>query len=381
MNTTVSITRRIDRKYYPVVLNPKNGTIKPGVVRVGGQETCLTGGNFYLSWHQGSRCIRESVGPDTTQALNRQKAKERDLKFVADGGQLKDAPAVIVQDGRQLLGDTVERYLAYIGKHRDSKTYVAYRKTLNDFLEACKQPHVEDITDKDLLAFSAWLRDKRHVEDRTVANKFVTVMGFLKWAEHKVKIRKQDWPKYDKQAPAEVYEPEDLDPFWAACTPKEHLLFKFFHMTGFREGEAAHFMWRDISQASRLAKVTAKPAYNWKPKMNKGREVPIPQALLTDLLAAHSEATSLLVFPGDDGQPDEYMLPKLKAIAKRAGLDPKNYWLHKFRSSFATKCIRNGVDLVTLQSWMGHTDLQSTMRYLRAAGGSAAQAKVEAVWA
>jgi integrase/recombinase XerD len=70
----------------------------------------------------------------------------------------------------------------------------------------------------------------------------------------------------------------------------------------------------------------------------------------------------------------------LKRTVERAGLDPAEYFLHKFRATFATTCLQSGVDLKTVQQWLGHTDLASTMRYLRAARGAGVQAKVEAVW-
>jgi len=48
-----------------------------------------------------------------------------------------------------------------------------------------------------------------------------------------------------------------------------------------------------------------------------------------------------------------------------AALDPGDFCLHKFRATFATWHLWAGVDLRTVQSWMGHTDLASTMRYLK----------------
>ena len=62
-------------------------------------------------------------------------------------------------------------------------------------------------------------------------------------------------------------------------------------------------------------------------------------------------------------------------------LDPDTWWLHKFRATFATHALQGGIDLRTVQSWMGHTDLASTMRYLRPARGEKVQALVEALWA
>jgi site-specific recombinase XerD len=88
-----------------------------------------------------------------------------------------------------------------------------------------------------------------------------------------------------------------------------------------------------------------------------------------------------LVFPAPAGEPNTHMLRTLKGVAVRAGMDPEFCWLRKFRASFATHALQGGVDLRTVQSWMGHTDLASTMRYLRSARGEKVQAQVEAMWA
>jgi integrase len=58
-------------------------------------------------------------------------------------------------------------------------------------------------------------------------------------------------------------------------------------------------------------------------------------------------------------------------------MDPDTWWLHKFRATFAT----HGIDLRTVQDWMGYTDLASAMRYLRPARGQKVQAQVEALLA
>jgi integrase/recombinase XerD len=45
------------------------------------------------------------------------------------------------------------------------------------------------------------------------------------------------------------------------------------------------------------------------------------------------------------------------AVADRAKLDKENFWLHKFRATFATRCLWAGVDLRTVQLWIGHSDM------------------------
>lgn len=55
-----------------------------------------------------------------------------------------------------------------------------------------------------------------------------------------------------------------------------------------------------------------------------------------------------------------------------------NFFLHKFRHTFATEHLRHGVDIRTLQGWMGHRDIKSTMVYLKGVQSKDAVAKVNA---
>jgi hypothetical protein len=70
------------------------------------------------------------------------------------------------------------------------------------------------------------------------------------------------------------------------------------------------------------------------------------------------------VFPSPTGNREQHMLDHCKAIARRAGLDPAKFHLKTFRSTFATRMLRKGFDVRTVQHWMGHKSLETTMRYL-----------------
>jgi integrase len=48
------------------------------------------------------------------------------------------------------------------------------------------------------------------------------------------------------------------------------------------------------------------------------------------------------------------MLDRCEAVAKRAGLDPAKFDLKAFRSTYATRMLRQGFDVRTVQYWMGH---------------------------
>ena len=70
----------------------------------------------------------------------------------------------------------------------------------------------------------------------------------------------------------------------------------------------------------------------------------------------------------------------LKTVAERAKLDEDNSWLHKFRATFATRCLWAGVDLRTVQQWLGHSDMESTMRYLKPSRSQQVRDKVNQIF-
>jgi site-specific recombinase XerD len=81
------------------------------------------------------------------------------------------------------------------------------------------------------------------------------------------------------------------------------------------------------------------------------------------------------VFTTDD-KIEGHFLRIAKGVAKRAGLDPRTVWLHKFRDTFATWSLRCGVDIRTVQHWLGHADMSMTQRYLAPEQGEHAQSQI-----
>jgi integrase/recombinase XerD len=239
----------------------------------------------------------------------------------------------------------------------------------------------EAITRKDLLAFSVYCRDELELSPRTVFNKFARVVAFLR--ENKIKVHENgDAPKFVEEEP-EVYEREDLDTLFAACDAQERLWFEFFLMTAMREQEVMHTYWSDINFVHATVRLSHKPDRGWTPKAYKEREIPIPAKLVKGLKAWKMKAdkTCGLVFPTAGCNPKLDFLDCLKACAERAKLDNENFWLHKFRATFATRCLWAGVDLRTVQQWLGHSDMESTMRYLKPSRSQQVREKVNEIFA
>lgn len=67
------------------MLSP-NGRIRPDVVLVEDREERHPEGAYYISWYEGKRLIRPSVGKDAQDAAARRQRKEAELNALNNGG-------------------------------------------------------------------------------------------------------------------------------------------------------------------------------------------------------------------------------------------------------------------------------------------------------
>jgi len=379
-NREANLTKRIrtadGKRYCPVVISA-NGRIKQDLVLVDGREERHPEGAYYISWYEARKLVRRSVGRNASDAHAKMLRKAAELNAVSSG-----VPVLKENDRHsQPLVIAASEYLADVKLTHKPRSYAAYKTALDYFLASCHKPSVHDIDRRDLIKFSAFLREEKDQAPRSVYNKFEHVMTFLKSQGIRGLVGKNDWPRYTEEEP-EIYEQDDLDKLFAACDAEEQLWYEFFLMTGEREQEVMYTYWSDINFSACTARVTHKPDRGWSPKAYKERTIPIPLKLAKKLKARKAKLTTEcnLVFGTSRCQPKLNFWDCLKAIAKRAHIDPATCWLHKFRSTFATRCLWEGVDLRTVQNWLGHKDIESTMRYLKPSRSQATRAKVNAIF-
>jgi integrase/recombinase XerD len=373
MNRHVNLTKRIETprgaRFCAVVLSA-NGRVKPDWVLVNGKQERHPEGCYYLDWREGAKRVRLSVGKDAAEANSLRLRKEAELNAVAHGAEI----APDKKTGRSLT-KSVADYLDDVKiKQQTNKptnfnrhsTHGVYSTALSYFLESCHKLTLEEIDRRDLLKYAGFLQAAKAQGPRSVNHKFGIVMSFLKAHGIRGLVDKHDWPRYTQQEP-EIYEEEDLTKLFAACDPDERLWFEFFLMTGMREQEVMFTYRSDVNFTASTVRVTHKPELGWSPKAYNEREIPIPEKLTKSLKTRHQKAdrSCKLLFPTAGCKPKRDFLDCLKAVVKRAKMDGENFWLHKFRSTFATKCLWAGVDLRTVQLWLGHSDIESTMRYLK----------------
>jgi integrase len=280
------------------------------------------------------------------------------------------------------LADAKDAYLKEVERSRSQKTIAACEHMLDLFCSRLPGKLISELTRQDLLNHMSYLRENG-AGDRTIYNHISRIGTLLK--DHGISglLKESDKPRYDEKA-VEAYNSDEVAALFAAATPNERVLFEFFLGTGFREQEVMYATWANVDFKHGLISVWSKPELGFRVKDKEERIVPVPDSLIEALLRRKREATSLLIFPGGKGQPDGHMLRTLQKLAFRAGLncgecltkdgkccseDPvcRRWGLHKWRKTFATMHSESGVSAPTIQKWLGHADLATTLRYLAVA--------------
>ena len=378
---------RVARKWTYAAVVRQDGAIVPDQVVVRGVNEYHPEGKYYIEWYEHGRRRRHVVPP----SANIEDAARQTLCAV------KEARAQAEAEGRT-IGAAIEQYLKFIGLHRSHRTWLAYRRALTMFKQCYRKPNVDQVQRKDLINFMSCCYE-RGLGSRTVYAKLVTVLQFFKMHGKDGLLQPSDWPKY-VEAIRPSYEPEEIRALLQHAYSDERVLLMFLLASGLRDREFQCLWWRDIDLHNCLVRVTAKPSLRFWPKSWEERAVPLPRILIGQLaqIKQNRNATpTQLVFPNSKGKPQKQGNAILKSIAWRGGLNCgqcvtkfghkcaegpycRNFYLHKFRHTFATEHLRDGVDICTLQKWMGHHDIHSTMKYVRGLVTEQAVAKVSAGW-
>jgi integrase len=372
----------------------RNGRIIRDHVWVDGREEHHPEGRYYLEWYENGKRRRRPV-ESYDLLLPAARAKSIEVNAMKAGLITPPEAPVASPPTRLTMDAAINQYLEYIRKHRSLRTYRTYRPALNVlFRNSYSKTYVDEVTREDILKFTSDCFDQGLVP-RTVYDRLVTVLQLFKRHGYKGLVEASDWPSYVETI-RPIYEPEEITAILQHASVDEAILIKFSLTSGFRDREIRYVTWRDVDLRNSVARVTAKPIWKFKPKNHEERAVPLPAAMIEQLqqLRARRNATPAeLIFPNSKGKPNSLHIEVVKEVAHRAKLNCgqcvtkhgnrcsqgpycQRFYLHKFRHTFATEHLRHGIDVRTLQGWMGHRDIQSTMVYLKGIQSKDALVKV-----
>lgn len=135
--------------------------------------------------------------------------------------------------------------------------------------------------------------------------------------------------------------------------------------TGLRRGEILGLRWSDYRRGSLHVRGAGT-------KNQQSRVIPLNAEAKEVLMKWGS--TGDWVFGGEDENPLTTIKRSWTSVRKLAGLPQLRF--HDLRHTFATKLLRNGVDIRTVQELLGHSQIEVTARYLHS-DESAKRAAVE----
>ncbi len=155
----------------------------------------------------------------------------------------------------------------------------------------------------------------------------------------------------------------------AAASEQDAAIYLTAAFTGLRRGELVALRWRDVDFAGAAIRVRASYAGGalTTPKSGRVRSVPmapdVAEALARLDARGHASTEDDLVFPGETGSylDASALRRRYDRALKLAGLRALRF--HDLRHTFGTRMIARA-DIRRVQEWMGHADIQTTMRYL-----------------
>ena len=146
-------------------------------------------------------------------------------------------------------------------------------------------------------------------------------------------------------------------------TRKQRALLTTAYATGLRANELVHLKLTDLDAARGMIRVE-------QGKGAKDRYTILSPHLLDELRAFWTvDRPRVWLFPARDGlhPMDTSGVGKAYTEATQHAGIHKRGGVHTLRHAFATHLLEMGVDLVTIQRLLGHTSIQTTMRYLHVA--------------
>ncbi len=372
---------------FPVVLGGNN-RIKHGFVSHNGIQTQYSEGRYQIRAYQNRKKVYKNAGDNPADAMA---ARDREASLVAAKESAGAAGVKIVEEpGRVYLRKAA---LRFEDDAKDRKAFEAAevnRLVTAEFIAVTGRTYADEVTRDDVLKFHKALR-ARGLSDRTVSNKHKRLASFFKFCKMDKEIL-PPCPKFEKKIP-NAYSKDDNKKILEAADDYMRMVIELGLKCGLRDQEIRHFEWSDIHWEDSILRVSSKPHWGFKVKDSEERDIPIPSDLLRHLRARRkTHPDSKLVLPTSGGKPNRKLLRTLKRLAKNAGLncgvcdgckgkagECQQWTLHKLRRSYCTGLLRNGVDVATAQRYMGHADLESTMRYLQPAAAKESQRTINAI--
>lgn len=324
---------------------------------------------YLIQYRAGRRTRRVKVGRHGTLTVDEARKRARELLGAVAKGL---NPAAEIHDHRRAprIAEACERfYNEHVELRCKASTKAEYRRAIDLFIRpAFGAFKVVDVIRADIVQFHHDNRNRPYQANRTlgVLSKMFNLMEI--WGmrpdgsnpcRHVPK-----YPERKRESFLDLYEMAKLDQTLQAClndgSESSQVVGAFYLLmfTGCRLSEIQFAKWGYV-QGKSLCLPDSKSGAQRIPLSREALQVleRIPRLADNDFIIAGTIA----------GQAISDLQKPWRRIRHRAGFDTLR--IHDLRHSFASNALQQGADLFTVGKLLGHSQMQTTMRYAHIADG------------
>ncbi len=289
-------------------------------------------------------------------------AYELQLKQKLSRGEPLDPQIDKTPTFKQFARDWFETYVKNNNKHSE----IVSKETI---LRVHLVPYfghrkLDEIKNLDVEKYKA-KKISQELAPKTINNHLATLKKAFRCAMEWGEIEKHPIIKPLKVPPQkyDFLSPEECEQLLDAADGIFHDMIAVALGTGLRFGELIALNWEDVD--FNAGELTIKQAYVrgilGSTKSNRIRHIPMSHSVSAVLYPMRQSEG--LVFSDPRGNPlkQDFCIKKLRSICRKAGL--REIGWHTLRHTFASHLAQRGANLSAVQGLLGHSDIQTTMRY------------------
>jgi integrase len=344
---------------------------------------------FYARYPENGKRVVKPLGTDPVAAYTQFVQIEQDFSRVRKGLLPLNPPeAKPAPNGDRDIRALAAEYKANLPTYGKKKgTITQYSRAIDDFVSLYTKTKrsIDDVDENDITNYLAWMRtnvrrqkNKGGDSQHTYRNRIRHLYVFLNQYKAPCPVPMRKIKKPVKTRPWK-FSNDVINLLLSKATREQKDLIQFLVNTGFRDDEVAFAKWSDIDLVKGSINVYPKPQFanrygldsrGWIPKDGESREQDIvldPKfvKIMRDRKARTKARDDDLVFPTPHRNPDIHLIKKVRKAAKAVGFPEKRISLHAFRRTFGT-LIAKAYGIEQARIWLGHSDIQTTQRYLAA---------------
>jgi len=253
--------------------------------------------------------------------------------------------------------EKVEREMKLQGKSpKTIKSYLDYLEGLFDFTQ--KNP--SRILFADIKKFLEYLSIEKNHSGSSMNLARSAISFYYEKMLEKYTVSKITVKKVGKKLPSVLTKPEVKRIIDAASNIRDKLIVQIMYSCGLRVSEATNLKLEDLDLEDLTGTIR-------NGKGNKDRRIQL-NSILVETIRKYlktKEMHSIFLFSKSNGLPYTTRSFQLiiKDLAKKAGIE-KRVYSHIFRHAFGTHLVEDGLDIVRVQSLMGHESLDTTKIYI-----------------